>query len=92
MAIELKGDRFGGEDTQHSCFDTLIVKEKFLAHSFQLEREKEFCRERKNFAERETEGRFPEIDRAAQENRKGVVQGYKLTQESIRSYAGVVHC
>ena len=37
----------------HSCFDTHIVRERFLAHSFQPESEKETLQE--NFVEGEIE-------------------------------------
>ena len=40
--------------------------------AFQLESERESLQE--NFAESETEGHFPEIDKAAQANRRAVVQ------------------
>ena len=51
---------------------THIVRERFLAHSFQPESERESLK--KNFTESETEGHFLEIDKTTQENLRGAVQ------------------
>ena len=53
----------------HTCFDTHIVREKFLAHSFQPESEKESLQ--KNFAESKTEEHFPKINKDTEANRRG---------------------